>query len=155
MYRVRTDSKPFANFLSTDHSVAPNITGNRGIDITNGIRNDIEGFVIFAQGPGVVLYRTLPEEPSPSAGHFIVVKYDCGHTARYLHLYTHSNRAAGTRVTASMSIGITGNTGESSAAHLHFDVNTGNYWDGNVINNNPQNVIKAIDMFPSGTFRRN
>jgi murein DD-endopeptidase MepM/ murein hydrolase activator NlpD len=153
MYRLRFDGKPFANFLSTDHSQTGAFRIDQGIDITNGVQNDIEGFVIYAQGPGVVIYRTEPGDPSASAGHFVVILYDCGRTARYLHLQTHSNRTVGTRVTPSMSIGITGRTG-TAVSHLHFDVNTGGRWCGLDIANNPDDVIRATSVFPTETFRR-
>jgi uncharacterized repeat protein (TIGR02543 family) len=160
MYRRYDERNGFANHISANHSVSPNITANLGIDII--IQNeDIEGVPIFAQGPGEVIRKGGSDDRS--TGFFIVIKYDNGYTARYLHLKFLPTISG--RVDETDEIGITGRTGrivETSetgeiiirtwAPHLHYDVNTGGYWDGNEIRDNPDSVVPATTVFPSKTF---
>jgi len=149
-YMYRVDN--FANFLETDHSLPGGYyMESQGIDITNQGGITIEGFPIFAQGNGTVQRTGY----SRSMGYYVIITYnENNYTVRYLHLFELSEKLeANDPVDMTMIIGITGDTGRSDGPHLHFDVNTGGHWDGNVIANNPNDVIRALDTFPSETFR--
>lgn len=54
-------------------------------------------------------------------GNCVEVRYDDGHTARFLHL-SQTDVKAGQRVSAGTPIGLSGNTGRSTAPHLHYEI---------------------------------
>lgn len=67
-------------------------------------------------------------------GNYVVLKHEDGTYSRYLHLSQDAVLEAGTHVDQGDVIGISGSSGNSSGAHLHFDCyDTGFYR----INNNP------------------
>jgi murein DD-endopeptidase MepM/ murein hydrolase activator NlpD len=76
---------------------------------------------LYASANGVVEISTY----SPTAGHYITLQHADGdeHSieTRYLHLSKRLVRR-GTRVRAGQVIGRCGNTGQSTGAHLHFEV---------------------------------
>jgi len=84
------------------------------------------GSPVVAMRSGVVRkLETSYFDGDNKAGHenFIFVVHDDGSTARYIHL-THNGAAVrvGESVMQGQVIGSSGNTGNSSAPHLHFDV---------------------------------
>jgi murein DD-endopeptidase len=57
-------------------------------------------------------------------GHCVEVRYDDGVTAKFLHLSA-TKVAAGARVRPDQVIALSGNTGHSTAPHLHYQLNRG------------------------------
>lgn len=57
-------------------------------------------------------------------GSQIVIRHDGGHYTQYAHLSEITVRA-GQTVTTGMEIGRSGNTGNSTGPHLHFEIRTG------------------------------
>jgi hypothetical protein len=159
-YRVDTHSIEvgFPNFISVDHS-DENCTWyspNHGVDITTGTKDEdevghIRGMPTYAQGAGTVIEKGGSE--NGDRGFYVVITYDNGFTARYLHLKydpTISGRIDHTDI-----IGYVGDTGSPGNNHLHMDVNTGGLSCGIMIRDNPRYVVRALSMFPDETFRRN
>jgi len=56
------------------------------------------------------------------AGNYIVLKHKKGYESKYFHAAETSELKPGTSVTAGDDIGTIGNTGNSTAAHLHFEI---------------------------------
>jgi murein DD-endopeptidase MepM/ murein hydrolase activator NlpD len=57
-------------------------------------------------------------------GNCVEVRYEDGATARFLHL-SRTDVEAGQRVAAGVTLGLSGNTGRSTAPHLHYEVERG------------------------------
>ena len=89
---------------------------HQGIDIRAA-----EGTPIFASADGIVT-KAAPDSKSVTkgGGHMIFIDYGNGVEARYMHLSAYGV-IAGDDVKAGDIIGFTGNTGDSSTPHLHFE----------------------------------
>lgn len=89
---------------------------HQGIDIRAA-----EGTPIFASADGTVT-KAAPDSKgvTKGGGHMIFIDYGNGVEARYMHLSAYGVKA-GDHVKAGDIIGFTGNTGDSSAPHLHFE----------------------------------
>lgn len=85
---------------------------HKGIDIAMAV-----GDTVRVVMPGVI-DRTGYE--ARGYGHYIVVKHDDGMETRYAHL-SMPLVAAGQRVAAHEAIALSGNTGNSTGPHLHFE----------------------------------
>lgn len=86
---------------------------HKGIDISMAVGDTVR--VIM---PGVV-ERVAYE--AKGYGNYIIVRHDEGYETRYAHLIA-PLVAAGQRVEAGVAIGLSGNTGNSTGPHLHFEV---------------------------------
>lgn len=138
-YPFRGTSIPTA--ISTSYS-----TSHSGIDIIDTYPNYVDGREIYSIGNGTVLY----EETSDSAGNYVVILYDGGYTARYLHMRSRSSLRKGNIVTYQTFIGYVGSTGLSSGPHLHLDVNTVNgRWNTEF---NYNDTINPKNLFPQISF---
>lgn len=95
------------------------------------------GEEIYAVADGVVvrtnngIEENVPGKgPSPSTidtenagGNYVILKLDTGHYAFYAHLIPNSHRVKqGERVTRGQVLGLLGNSGNSTAPHLHFQL---------------------------------
>lgn len=80
-----------------------------------------EGTPIFASADGIVT-KAAPDSKGVTngGGHMIFIDYGQGAQARYMHLSAYGVKV-GDRVKAGDIIGFTGNTGDSSTPHLHFE----------------------------------
>ncbi|WP_410496282.1 M23 family metallopeptidase [Cellulosilyticum sp. ST5] len=89
---------------------------HQGIDIRAA-----EGTPIFASADGIVT-KAAPDSKgvTKGGGHMIFIDYGNGVEARYMHLSAYGV-IAGDDVKAGDIIGFTGNTGDSSTPHLHFE----------------------------------
>lgn len=87
-----------------------------GIDI-----RAVEGTPVFAISDGVVT-KAAPDSKGVEngGGHMIFVDFGNGTEGRYMHLSGYGVKA-GDKVKAGQVIGFTGNTGDSSTPHLHFE----------------------------------
>lgn len=87
-----------------------------GIDI-----RAVEGTPVFAIADGVVT-KAAPDSKGVEngGGHMIFVDFGNGTEGRYMHLSGYGVKA-GDKVKAGQVIGFTGNTGDSSTPHLHFE----------------------------------
>lgn len=79
------------------------------------------GTPVHAPRPGVV---TRVDWKLRGNGHCLEVRYDDGTMAKFLHLSSTKVRP-GARVAAGQVIALTGNTGRSTAPHLHYQLNRG------------------------------
>ncbi len=94
---------------------------HQGIDV-----RAVENTPVFAIADGVVT-KAAPDSKGveQGGGHMIFVDYGNGVEARYMHLNAYGVRA-GDCVRAGDVIGFTGNTGDSSTPHLHFEYRINN-----------------------------
>ena len=127
------NSSHFRYFMYRAGNHARNISGgwlwhsdHRAIDINNG-SGTTSGLPIYAQGPGTA--RVVAGSSISTAGFYVVIEYDNGYIARYLHVAQTGRVAQGTRVSSNTIIAYTSNTGcpngngsGSYNPHLHYDV---------------------------------
>lgn len=87
-----------------------------GIDI-----RAVEGTPVFAIADGIVT-KAAPDSKGVEngGGHMIFVDFGNGTEGRYMHLSGYGVKT-GDKVKAGQVIGFTGNTGDSSTPHLHFE----------------------------------
>lgn len=97
---------------------------HHGIDMPNAI-----GQTVRAAGSGRVVWAGPGFENSPSYGIVVVLEHDFGYNGQPLYtLYAHLSGvlvSAGDLVNAEEPIGLVGNTGRVSGAHVHFEVRMG------------------------------
>jgi murein DD-endopeptidase MepM/ murein hydrolase activator NlpD len=93
---------------------------------------------ILAAASGTVTVNTWHN----ALGWYVIIAHDINGQrvdTLYAHLESQSSAATGTVVSQGEAIGIQGNTGFSTGAHLHFEVHPGGFsWNGGV---NPRNWI--------------
>ncbi|MBD1379228.1 phage tail tape measure protein [Metabacillus arenae] len=87
---------------------------HKGIDFANGRQGD----PVKALRGGKVITATY----SKSAGYWVVVQQDDGTVAKYMHMQKGLNVKAGQRISAGQQLGKVGNTGHSTGAHLHLQI---------------------------------
>lgn len=104
-FGVRGQIKTSEGYASTDH---------KGIDLVG--KGDIS---VVACESGVVTHAKYGN----GVGNYVFVKTDSGYGNIYQHLASFAVKV-GDRVNSKQKIGIMGNTGNSSGAHLHFGVCT-------------------------------
>lgn len=90
-----------------------NYRAHDGIDISGA-----GGTPIVASYDGVIKSRTA----NSGYGNYTDVEHPGGYVTRYAHMASPGMYAPGTRVVRGQKIGIVGNTGNSPAYHLHFEV---------------------------------
>lgn len=87
-----------------------------------------KGSPVYALAGGEVIQSSL----NGTAGEMIAVRTPSGYIMRYLHMDDGSRRyKVGDKIGSGVIIGKVGSTGESTGAHLHFDVQDKN---GNYVN---------------------
>ncbi|UCZ57042.1 M23 family metallopeptidase [Desulfurispirillum indicum] len=94
------------------HPITGRPSFHAGYDIAN-----VEGTPVFAPAPGVVSragYDNL-------AGNYIEIRHQHGFTTRYIHLSEYVLER-GDQVLGGQLIGYMGNTGRSTASHLHYEI---------------------------------
>ena len=83
------------------------------------VRNDggtTNGAPVLASAAGTATRHSQPS----GAGNYIVIDHGAGWRTYYFHLSSFSV-ANGTRVTYGQRVGITGSTGNSTGAHIHYE----------------------------------
>ncbi|WP_236693935.1 phage tail tape measure protein [Sporosarcina globispora] len=90
---------------------------HKGLDLANGRQGD----PVKALNNGKVITAAY----SKSAGYWVVVQQDDGTVAKYMHMQKGLNVKAGQRVSAGQQLGKVGNTGQSTGAHLHLQIESG------------------------------
>jgi hypothetical protein len=90
-----------------------NYRAHDGIDIGGG-----GGTPIVASYGGVIKSRTA----NSGYGNYTDVEHPGGYVTRYAHMASPGKYAPGTKVARGQQIGVVGNTGNSPAYHLHFEV---------------------------------
>lgn len=91
-------------------------TNHKGVDI-GGVGYDTK---VLAAKAGVVITSTY----SNSYGNYVVISHGRGNTTLYAHMSSRSVKEGDT-VTQGQVIGVTGNTGISYGAHLHYEITEG------------------------------
>lgn len=89
---------------------------HRGMDFKTPV-----GTTVHAHRPGTI---TRADWRLRGNGHCVEVRFDDGTLAKYLHLSAIKARP-GTRVRPGQVIALTGNTGRSTAPHLHYELHRG------------------------------
>lgn len=84
-----------------------------GIDISNNA-----GTPVVAAYAGTVTVRDY----SPTYGNFMVISHTGGYTTLYAHMASPGLVPQGQSVSTGQQIGVVGNTGNSTGAHLHFEM---------------------------------
>lgn len=84
-----------------------------GIDISGR-----GGTPIVAAYDGVVKARAW----SGGYGYYVDIQHAAGYVTRYAHMVSQGSVAPGAKVARGQQIGIVGSTGNSTGAHLHFEV---------------------------------
>ncbi len=99
-----------SNFGDTSGRAVP----HKGIDFANGKQGD----PVKALRGGKVITATY----SKSAGNWVVIQQDDGTVAKYMHMQNGLNVKAGQTVKAGQQLGKVGNTGQSTGAHVHIQI---------------------------------
>ncbi|WP_175985051.1 VCBS repeat domain-containing M23 family metallopeptidase [Microbacterium tenebrionis] len=86
---------------------------HQGIDISGQ-----GGTPILAAYDGVIKTRAY----SGGYGYFVDIEHVGGYVTRYAHMVSQGTVAPGASVTRGQQIGVVGSTGNSTGAHLHFEV---------------------------------
>lgn len=107
-----TYTSPFGMRL---HPIYQTYRMHAGMDLVSG------GGPVVAPATATVQSVILGD---PGAGNFIVLDHGGGITSRYLHLASTSVKA-GDKVAIGQKLGVEGNTGGSTGAHLHFEIMRG------------------------------
>ncbi len=92
-------------------------SAHKGLDFANGKQGD----PVKALRGGKVITATY----SNSAGYWVVVQQDDGTVAKYMHMQKGLNVKAGQTIKAGQQLGKVGNTGHSTGAHLHLQIEQG------------------------------
>lgn len=90
-----------------------NYRAHDGIDISGQ-----GGTPILAAYDGVIKSRTS----NSGYGNYTDVEHPGGYVTRYAHMASSGTYGPGTKVVRGQQIGVVGNTGNSAAYHLHFEV---------------------------------
>lgn len=110
------------NITSDYKTRNPKRKNHNGIDFVTRIGNLNTTDYITAIDDGIVTISKY----SISAGYYVQIKHKNDYTTRYLHMKKGSLKVKkGDKVTKGQILGYMGNTGNSSGAHLHFDVYNG------------------------------
>lgn len=101
-------------------------SSHRGVDL--GWRSDENMNRVYSNCEGVV-YATLDHIPHGSEqgggwGNYVLIQHPNGMYSRYAHLQEGLLVSKGQKVYFDTQIGVIGNTGRSTARHLHFEVGT-------------------------------
>ncbi|WP_194420549.1 VCBS repeat domain-containing M23 family metallopeptidase [Microbacterium abyssi] len=76
------------------------------------------GTPILAAYDGVIKTRAS----NSGYGYYVDIQHAAGYVTRYAHMAAQASVAPGARVARGQQIGVVGNTGASTGAHLHFEV---------------------------------
>ena len=90
---------------------------------------NVATIVAFESGTVNAVYREVKgvdtKYPANSAGNYVCIKHENGYVTKYFHLAYNtipSNIKVGAKVTKGQVIGYMGTTGNSTGAHLHFQL---------------------------------
>ena len=114
-----------------------NGSGHTGIDIP--VRS---GTPVLAANAGTVVQTG---GPGGDGGNYIIIQHSDGHWTNYQHLSS-IGVSEGQTVTAGQQIGRSGNTGNSTGAHLHFGVTTSKTLSSRF---NTANSVNPLPFLPS------
>lgn len=110
------------------HPISGKGEGHAGVDITRwtGYSN-LATITAFADGIVTGMRNTVPwvdtDNPANSAGNYIIIDHGGGWVSKYFHLkYDSVCVTIGQKVGAGDEIGYMGTTGNSTGAHLHFQL---------------------------------
>ncbi len=91
-----------------------------GVDIVHSTPGEIANdYPLYSVGSG----KVMVSNDSQSAGYYVAITLNDGYTVRYLHMKNLPSVNVGDSVNSLTELGLVGNTGNSTGAHLHFDVN--------------------------------
>lgn len=132
------DSKGVASQLLNDYRITSKFganesfrsSGHGGVDFANGKQGD----PVKALKAGKVTQAYY----SKSGGYMVVVQQDDGIVTKYMHMQKGLKVKAGDRVSAGTQLGKVGNTGDSTGAHLHVQM------EKNGIKIDPEPIIRAL-----------
>jgi len=111
-YELPVEGVVSSNFGMRTHPIKQSKEFHNGMDIST-----YEGAPVYPAADGEVSYVGK----SDSYGNFVEVKHDDGIVSRYAHLHSHLVKEGDT-VKTSRPFAFVGNSGRSTAAHLHFEL---------------------------------
>lgn len=110
------------------HPVSKVGEGHKGVDITRWVGySNLATITALASGIVTAVKDTVPwidvSNAANSAGNYVVIDHGGGYVTKYFHLkYNSVAVAVGDIVEAGTVIGYMGTTGNSTGAHLHFQI---------------------------------
>ena len=129
--------------LKRKHPIHGTVIPHTGVDFRAPV-----GTPVLASAPGVVVRSAFDPPRSQGgtgAGHLVGINHDNGLGTRYYHL-SRIDVKQGQRVKAGQRIALSGNSGDSTGPHLHFEIRTGGYW-GTPVNPVPyMSLTKEVIM---------
>lgn len=133
-------SSPFGNRI---HPVTGKASGHRGIDIATPQRTPL-----IAPLNGVVhMNRTNGGGVNSGYGHYLVLKLENGDYVLYGHLVERSKLQVGAKVTRGQVVALSGNTGASTGAHVHFEYHVNGFLFASQVKNF-DTVIDPVLKYP-------
>lgn len=131
------------------------ITQNYGETITSAFHTGIdygcpEGTPVLASESGIIRFSG---QDSTGYGVCVIIEHDADHSTLYAHLKSVLYYVTGIKVEKGQIIGYSGNTGNSTGPHLHFEART--VWNNYKTHFNPiqlpmQSVIDPVSEIPAG-----
>lgn len=130
-----------SKFGNRIHPVTKVPTKHRGIDISMPT-----GTPLIAIEDGVIYHNMS----NPSGyGFYLIIKYDNGLYGLYAHLRELSRFKNGQRVKKGEVVAYSGNSGNSTGAHLHFEIHEGGHSFPSQVKNNKDTVVDPVKYYPS------
>jgi len=124
-----TVSTPTPSSAATDGQMIYPASGTIQSKVGDGCRSDTrvhDGIDISGQGGTPILAAydgvVTARQWSNGYGNYVDIEHVGGYATRYAHMVAPGHVAPGTRVTRGQQIGVVGSTGNSTGAHLHFEV---------------------------------
>ena len=111
---------PVSGVVSATFPTYPDGTSHSGIDIANN-----EGLKIRSSGIGHVIY--VGTDASTGYGYHVIIQMENGTQHWFGHMKTIPYVSVGQSVDYSTILGIVGSTGNSSGAHVHWEIRTAPY----------------------------
>lgn len=109
-------AKTSSHFGYRKHPFSKKHAFHKGVDLVAP-----KGTWIHAPAAGVVIHATTTYEQGDSYGTVVVIKHDQTYTSLFSHLDALAVRP-GQQITKGTRLGTVGTTGQTTAAHLHFEL---------------------------------
>ncbi len=138
-------SQRFSNSSETSH---------HGLDIVGISGTNVLGKAIYSPCGGTVIQRGYED----TMGYFVIIETEDTDsngkplTIRLMHMQSSPNVDPDEQVSMNTLLGYVGNTGTSSGAHLHVDINNGGHTSGSKIRKDLNSAIDPEAFYPQIQF---